>query len=122
MTTPKPVEVEEPPLDVPWGLTIVIALGAAAIVVLLVLFAQRWISNLWFGYGWSSDKGNGPEGLQQTVLYAAIALLFVPVVRRFLRREFRKVHTRIERGHDEVHEHLQHLHDQLGLDRYERKP
>jgi hypothetical protein len=74
----------------------------------------HWFYTLWFGYGWPSDRGNGPEALQQTIVYAAIAAIFVPIVRHFFLRELKK-------AHDEVHEHLHHIADELGLKRFERK-
>ena len=43
--------------------------------------------SLWFNYFWPSLKGNGPEALVQTVVYGGIAVLLVPVVRRFMRAE-----------------------------------
>ena len=50
------------------------------------------ISNLWFNYFWPSLKGNGPEALVQTVVYAGIGLTLVPVVRKFLRKEVTRAH------------------------------
>lgn len=76
---------------------------------------HSWLWILWFEYGWSSDKGNGPEALQQTILYAAIVAVLVPVVRAFIKRELAK-------AHDEIHEHLHDIADKLGIERFERKP
>ena len=55
-----------------------------------------WMSNLWLGYFWPSLKGNGPEALVQTVVYGAIAAVFVPFVRHFIKREFNKVHAKMD--------------------------
>jgi hypothetical protein len=98
----------EPPVEPkpPWTLVIVMALALAIPLALIAWLAGSWLSNLWFGYGWLSDKGNGPEAIQQTILYAAIAVILVPAVRRFLRLEFAKVHTKIEQGHAEITERL----------------
>lgn len=74
----------------------------------------HWFWNLWFSYAWPSDKGNGPEAIQQTIAYAAIAVVFVPVVRRWIKREADKIHN-------ELHAHLHHISDHLGVPRYERK-
>jgi hypothetical protein len=53
---------------------------------------MHFLNYIWINYFWSSDKGNGPEGLQQTALYGAIALLFVPVVRRWIKH----VHAKLD--------------------------
>jgi ABC-type Fe3+ transport system permease subunit len=112
---------EEPyKIKIPWSLTIVLALIVAVPVFFIAWFAGSWLSNLWFNYAWASDKGNGPEAIQQTVVYAAIAAILIPAVRRFLKFEFERLHTKIEKGQDEMHDHLHHLHDQLGLERFER--
>ena len=54
------------------------------------------LNYLWFTYFWSSDKGNGPEGLQQTVVYAIAAVILVPPVRHYIKREFEKVHHKLD--------------------------
>lgn len=95
----------------------------------------HWLPNLWFNYGWPSDKGNGPEGLQQTIVYGAIAAILVPAVRHFIAREFDKVHKKIDHVHatmvthheehkaliNEVHDHLHHVAAACGATRFERK-
>jgi hypothetical protein len=103
-----------------WGLAILISLPILIGLALLITFVGGPLHNLWFGYGWSSDKGNGPEAIQQTVLYAAIAAVLIPAVRRFIKREFGKLHKKIEEGHDEIHAHMHDLADKLGLERFER--
>ena len=60
------------------------------------IFEWHWLYVLWFGYAWSSDKGNGPEALQQTILYGAIALLFVPIVRKAIKRWSEKLHEKLD--------------------------
>ncbi len=50
--------------------------------------------NIWYGYFWPSLRGNGPEALFQTVVYALIAVTFVPVVRRFEKR----MHAKFDRA------------------------
>ena len=69
----------------------------------------HWAGNLWFNYGWPSDKGNGPEALQQTIVYFTIAAVFVPVVRHFIAREFDKVHHSIHVHGTEITAHLHHI-------------
>ena len=54
------------------------------------------MSNLWFGYFWPSLQGNGPEALIQTVVYGAIAVLFVPPVRHWFEREHDKIHAKMD--------------------------
>ena len=75
---------------------------------------MREISYVWFQYFWSSLKGNGPEALAQTVLYAAIALIFVPPVRRYVNNHVKSIHERLERHHKEAMDlarqhHREHL-------------
>lgn len=112
---------EEPKPANYWGLTLLIAIPILIILALLITFVGGPLHNLWFNYFWSSDKGNGPEALQQTVLYALIAAVLIPVVRHFIKREFEKVHKHFEDAHEEIHEHLHHVCDQMGLERFERK-
>ena len=54
------------------------------------------MSNLWFGYAWPSIKGNGPEAIFQTVLYGAIAIIFVPPIRRWFVEEHKKIHAKLD--------------------------
>lgn len=54
------------------------------------------MSNLWFSYFWPSLKGNGPEALVQTVLYAGIAALVWPPARRWFKREYQEVHAKLD--------------------------
>jgi hypothetical protein len=78
----------------------------------------NWLHTLWFGYFWPSDKGNGPEALTQTVIYATIAVLLVPPIRHALERfakrhvaslkahaeaENAKIHEKIDAGHQLMH-------------------
>jgi hypothetical protein len=57
-----------------------------------------WLHNLWFNYAWSSDKGNGPEAIQEALIVAAL----IPAVRRYVKRELAK-------AHDELHRKLDHI-------------
>ena len=103
-------------------------------VSLIAYFAHwHWLSNLWFNYGWSSDKGNGPEAIQQTILYALAAVLLIPWVRRALARRLKKVEEAVKSVHDTIHlhhieastqrdelaEHLHHLTHHLQLPKFE---
>lgn len=78
---------------------------------------MSWLAHLWFTYFWSSDKGNGPEALQQTVVYAAVAALFVPVVRHFIERHVQSLKAHISSEHAALREHVmaehQKVHDRL---------
>jgi hypothetical protein len=66
----------------------------------------HWLSNLWFNYAWSSDKGNGPEAIQQTVIYGLVAIAVVPWVHRYIKAEFHKMHMKIEEGQKAIHAKL----------------
>ena len=98
-----------------------ILVGVVFIIVAVTSWAAgwHWLYNLWFNYAWSSDKGNGPEALQQTIAYAAIAIVFVPIVRKFIKREFDRVHTSIHIHGQEAQAHLQHISDKMGLRAFE---
>jgi len=57
------------------------------------------VSYIWINYFWSSLKGNGPEAIVQTVVYALAAVLFIPPVRHFFKRHFESVHEKLEAHH-----------------------
>ncbi len=40
----------------------------------------------WLAYWWSSDKGNGPEAIQQIAAGALVVSILVPVVRKAIKR------------------------------------
>lgn len=70
---------------------------------------MTWLSHLWFGYCWPSIKGNGPEAILQTIVYAAIAVAVWPPARAWIKREHAVIHTRLDHLHakvDAVHDHL----------------
>jgi hypothetical protein len=106
-------ETESAPRWLWWVAAGIVLVILAALIVLTHLLHWFWPSNLWFNYGWSSDKGNGPEALQQTIVYAALALILIPPVRKFLQHEFHKVHAKIEAVHETVKEH----HEEAKADR-----
>jgi ABC-type Fe3+ transport system permease subunit len=108
------VEDQESNVWASWFLAVIIALPLLIVLGLLITFLGGPLHNLWFNYAWSSDKGNGPEAIQQTILYALVAALFIPIVRHFIQRELKK-------AHDEIHDHLHDIADKLGIERYERK-
>lgn len=60
----------------------------------------HWLNVLWFHYAWPSDVGNGPEAIQQTILYFIIAAICIPIVRQFVKREFSILHEKIESHED----------------------
>jgi hypothetical protein len=103
-----------------WGISIFTCAVLFVIVASVSYFGNwHWAYNLWFNYGWSSDKGNGPEALQQTVVYAVIAIVLVPAVRRFIKREFDKVHHSIHVHGTELQAHLHHIAEKSGLPKFE---
>lgn len=51
---------------------------------------------LWFGYFYPSIKGNGPEAIVQTIVYFLIAVAFVPLVRKAIKREAKKLHGKLD--------------------------
>jgi len=61
----------------------------------------HWLNNIWFDYFWPSLKSNGPEALVQTVLYAAIAFIFVPPVRRYVNAHVKSLHDKLDMHHEE---------------------
>ena len=56
---------------------------------------------VWFGYFWSSLKGNGPEALVQTIVYGAIAYAVVPPFRRWVNGHFHRLVTKQDEHHAE---------------------
>ena len=103
-----------------WGISALLTITIFGIVAIVSWsLGWHWLYTLWYGYAWSSDKGNGPEALQQTIAYAAIAIVFVPVVRKFIKREFDRVHTSIHIHGQEAQAHLQHISDKMGLRAFE---
>ena len=57
---------------------------------------MHWLYGLWFNYFWPSLKGNGPEALVQTAVYGTIAVIFIPPVRKWARREAEKLHGKLD--------------------------
>ena len=112
--------MSEPNVKGYWSLAIGICLGVFCIVALVSWAGDvHWASNLWFGYTWSSLKGNGPEALVQTIVYGAIAIIFVPVVRRFIAHEFGKIHESIHVHSVEAQAHLHHIAEWMELPKFE---
>lgn len=74
---------------------------------------MSWLHNLWFNYAWSSDKGNGPEALQQTVIYGLIAVVLIPPIRhameRFAKRHVESIKSHVEHENAKVHAKLDHV-------------
>ena len=66
------------------------------------------INYLWINYFWSSLKGNGPEAGFQTVIYAAIAVVFIPAVRKFFKRHFASVHAKLDEAHRKIDHVIAH--------------
>lgn len=62
----------------------------------------------WLAYWWSSDKGNGPEALQQIAAGVVVVSVFVPVVRKAIKRY-------AEKEADLVHSKLNRIAHHLGV-------
>lgn len=90
-----------------------LVLGAVIVIVAVSLVAYfshwPWLSSLWFNYAWTSDKGNGPEAIQQTIIYALVAVLVIPPVRRWFGRRFHDVHEKIDTVHATVRAHIERV-------------
>jgi uncharacterized membrane protein len=88
-----------------------LVIGAVVVIVAVSVVAYfshwHWLGNLWFNYAWSSDKGNGPEAIQQTIVYALLAVLIIPPVRKWFLAKFHRIHQKIDQGHAEIKEHLE---------------
>jgi hypothetical protein len=103
-----------------WVIAIMVCSAALVLVaVLSQFFDWHWLYNLWFNYSWSSDKGNGPEALQQTVVYAVAAALFIPVVRKFIVKHVADIKHSIHIHGTEITAHLHHITEQQGIPRFE---
>lgn len=72
---------------------------------------MHWLSRLWFNYFWSSDKGNGPEAIQQTALYAAIAITFVPPLRKWFENHMKNLHAKLDEAHRKMDHIIEHHPD-----------
>jgi hypothetical protein len=68
--------------------------------------AVNWLHDLWFSYFWPSLQGNGPEALVQTVVYGAIALIFIPPVRRWMARHVESIKAHVSAEHQRLHDRL----------------
>jgi molybdenum cofactor biosynthesis enzyme MoaA len=60
---------------------------------------MHWLTYLWLNYFWPSDLGNGPEAIQQSVLYAAIAVVFIPPIRKYFSRHIKSLHDKLDGHH-----------------------
>lgn len=57
---------------------------------------MHWLNYIWISYFWSSDKGNGPEAIQQTLLAVVAAAILIPVVRKAIKRESAHLHAKLD--------------------------
>lgn len=57
---------------------------------------MHWLWVLYFDYVWPSIKGNGPEAVVQTLVYGALAVIFIPPVRHWAERETKKLHAKLD--------------------------
>lgn len=69
------------------------------------------LHHLWFGYFWPSDEGNGPEALQQTVVYGLLAVIFVPLVRKWFMARMAALHEKLDHAHDKIDHIIRHSPD-----------
>jgi ABC-type Fe3+ transport system permease subunit len=92
-------------------LAILVLIGAVVGIV-AYLATGNHAGVLWFNYAWSSDKGNGPEAIQQTIIYAAIAALIYPPSRKAVERW-------IERHKDDLKRDRQALDEKASAERQE---
>jgi hypothetical protein len=110
MTPETDDRVDTVPVKGYWGLAILVCAIVFLLVALVSILGNwHWLYTLHFGYLWPSIKGNGPEALAQTVVYFIIAAIFIPVVRKFIAREFAKVHHSIHVHGTEITAHLHHI-------------
>lgn len=77
----------------------------------------HWAHHLWFTWFWPSDKGNGPENIQWSVVVAlAVAVLWPPVLRRihrFVDRKADNLKAHVTAEHARIHERIDGLHATL---------
>lgn len=81
-----------------------------------------WLSHQWYWYWWPSDRGNGPENIQWTLLAVIVASLLMPRVRRFFKRHFESVHAKLDHHHEMVLQQNEAHHEealQLARDHHE---
>ena len=71
---------------------------------------MHWLHVLWYNYGWPSDQGNGPEAVQEIVITAIVASLFIPRVRRWWQRHIKSIHDKLDAHHKEQMEQAQSHH------------
>ena len=51
---------------------------------------------LWFGYFWPSLKGNGPEAIAQSVVYALAGYVLIPPFRKWVNSGFQGLHEKVD--------------------------
>lgn len=54
------------------------------------------MSNFWFNYWWPSIKGNGPEDVTSLLIVAAVTVIVVPRVRRWIAQEAGHFHAKLD--------------------------
>lgn len=61
---------------------------------------MNWLHTFWFGYWWSSIKGNAPEDVTSLILVGIVTAVLVPAVRHWIERhvhsEFNHLHAKID--------------------------
>lgn len=110
---PAPSETPDVPPAIWLWLCVLAALVLVVLAVLSVVLHWHWLADLWFGYAWPSDKGNGPEAIQQTILYAAAAVILIPPIRHWFGSWFHGLHAKLDAHHDEAAADRAHLHAKL---------
>jgi hypothetical protein len=79
----------------------------------------NWLHAFWFGYVWSSVKGNAPEDGLSLIIVAMATALLIPPVRMFFERHFSSVHEKLRARHEEAK--AQHIEAKAHRDLVEAK-
>lgn len=62
----------------------------------------HFLHHLWFTYGWPSDRGNGPEAIQELAVGALLGAVLWPPLRR-------RIHRAMAHNTAELHRKLDHI-------------
>lgn len=82
---------------------------------------MSWLHTFWFDYWWSSIKGNAPEDVTSLIIVGILSAILIPAVRHWFEQLEQRIKDHVTAQHDELHAHLHHLTDQMGLEKFERK-
>jgi hypothetical protein len=56
----------------------------------------HWLTSQWGMWWWSSDKGNGPEAIQEIIVVGIVTSIFVPRIRRWWIAREQHMHAKID--------------------------